>query len=34
VTWLVFLLGLVVVGILDAAFSLRDRKKKAALPKP
>jgi hypothetical protein len=25
---------LVVVGILDAAFSLRDRKKKAALPKP
>jgi len=34
VTWLVFLLGLVVVGILDAAFSLRDRKKKAASPKP
>ena len=34
VTWLVFLLALVVVGILDAAFSLRDRKKKAASPKP
>ncbi|HZM07646.1 MAG TPA: hypothetical protein VFC11_04220 [Methylocella sp.] len=34
VTWLVFLLALVVVGILDTAFSLRDRKKKAAEPKP
>jgi hypothetical protein len=34
VTWLVFLLALVVAGILDTAFSFRDRKKKAASPKP
>lgn len=34
VTWLVFLLGLVVAGIVDAAFSLRDRKKKIAAPGP
>jgi hypothetical protein len=33
VTWLVFLLALVVAGILDTAFSFRDRKKKAASPK-
>ena len=33
-TWLVFLLALIVVGILDAAFSLRDRKKKATEPNP
>ncbi|HUI21682.1 MAG TPA: hypothetical protein VLZ74_11650 [Methylocella sp.] len=34
VTWFVFLLALVVLGILDSAFSLRDRKKTASLPKP
>jgi len=34
VTWLIFLLALVVVGILDSAFSLRDRKKTPGLPKP
>lgn len=34
VSWLIFLLALVVVGILDAAFSLRDRKKKTTEPNP
>lgn len=33
VTWIFFLLALVVVGILDAAFSFRDRKKNVASPK-
>ena len=32
VTWVVFLLALVVAGILDAAFSFRDRKQNAASP--
>ncbi|HUB64824.1 MAG TPA: hypothetical protein VL996_10365 [Methylocella sp.] len=34
VTWIVFLLALVVAGILDAALSLRDRKNKSAPLKP
>jgi hypothetical protein len=34
VTWLVFLLALVAAGILDTAFSFRDRKNMAASPKP
>ena len=32
-TWLIFLLALTAAGVADAAFSLRDRKDKAASPK-
>ena len=34
VTWFVFLLLLVLTGIIETAFSLRDRKDKTASPKP
>lgn len=33
VTWLVFVFGLIALGVLEAAFSLRDRKDKAASSK-